>query len=185
MYSIKDERILFQDLFTVAEAQITQHGNTFRRVAIKKQNAAAVLVYNKDEDSVILTRQLRYPIVAEHPGLLDEIPAGKIDAGETAIETAFREVEEEVGYKVLPENMELVMECYPTPGYSSELFSIYFASVSNNDRVDNGGGIDSENEFIQVISIKRAEFCEQIKRAEYRDGKTYLAALMLMLKGKL
>lgn len=185
MYSIQDERILFQDLFTIVEAQITQHNSTFRRIAIKKENAAAVLVYNKDEDSILLTRQLRYPIVADHPGLLDEIPAGKIDAGESALETAFREVREEIGYQVLPENMELVMECYPTPGYSSELFSIYYAMVTNEDKMGFGGGIDSENEFIQVISVKRPEFLEKIKNGEYLDAKTYLAALMLMLKGKL
>ncbi len=180
MYKILSEKTIFDDLFQIKEAQISQQGKHFRRICIKKEDAAAVLIWNQDNDKIVLTNQLRYPILPEHANGLLEIPAGKVDKGESPLQTAIREAEEEVGYFVKEENIQLILTCYPTPGYSSELFYIYFAKVRNEDKLNNGGGIDSENEYIDVVEINRNEFLTQIRNGLLRDGKTYLAALHLM-----
>ena len=182
MYKITGEKEIFKDLFTIEEATITQQGQNFRRVRIKKENAVAVLVFNTETNKIILTRQLRYPIAAQHPEPLLEILAGRIDAGEAPLQTAFRETEEEIGYKVKPENIQLLFSCFPTPGYSSELFHIYYATVTNADKLNNGGGLESENEFIEVVEMDKDDFYSKVKKGELKDGKTYLAALFVLNK---
>ncbi len=184
MYSIINEKTLFNDLFSIQDAEITQHGKTFRRVKIKKENAVAVLVLNKESNKILLTKQFRYPIAMEHPKPLLEILAGKIDANELPLESALREAEEEIGYLIKPENIQLLFSCFPTPGYSSELFYIYYATVTNADKVNAGGGIDTENEFIEVVEMDSEEFYSQIKNGLLKDAKTYLAALFLLSKEK-
>jgi ADP-ribose pyrophosphatase len=182
MYTIANEKQIFKHLFTIEEADISQQGKQFKRVRIKKENAVAVLVLNTDTDKFILTRQLRYPIASQHPEPLLEILAGKIDGNDEPLESALREAEEEIGYQVKPENIELLFSCFPTPGYSSELFYLYYATVSNADKIAGGGGLESENEYIEVVEMDRADFYSQIKNGTIKDGKTYLAALFIMNK---
>ncbi len=181
MYTISNEKTLYKDLFTIQEAEIQQRGKRFRRVKIKKENAVAVLVFNHQSNKIILTKQLRYPIADQHPEPLLEILAGKIDAGEDPLHAALREAKEEIGYTIQPENIHLLLSCYPTPGYSSELFYIYYASVNNADKINSGGGMDSENEFIEVVEMEAEEFYAQVKNGVLKDAKTYLAALYMLI----
>jgi nudix-type nucleoside diphosphatase (YffH/AdpP family) len=185
MYTVAKEKIIFKDIFQIEEAEISQQGQVFRRVKINKENAVAVLVYNVDTNKFILTRQLRYPIASQHPEPLLEILAGRIDYGENALETALRETEEEIGYKVNSNAMQFLFSCYPTPGYSSELFNLYAVKVSNSDKITSGGGLLSENEFIEVVEMSKESFFSQIKNGELKDGKTYLAALYVLLHPEL
>ena len=185
MYKISNEKEIFKTIFSIEEAQITQENRQFSRVRIKKENAVAVLVYNRDSNKIILTRQLRYPIASQHPEPLVEILAGKIDGNDSPVETALRETEEEIGYKLKPENLEFLYTCFPTPGYSSELFHLYYAQVSNADKINGGGGLESENEFIEVVEMDKEKFFAQILSGELKDGKTYLAALFVMLHNKI
>lgn len=180
MYKISNEKEIFKNIFSIEEAQITQQNKQFTRVRIKKENAVAVLVLNTDSNKIILTRQLRYPIASQHPEPLLEIVAGKIDGDDSPVATALREAEEEIGYKVKPENLKFLFTCFPTPGYSSELFHLYYARVSNADKINNGGGLESENEYIEVIEMDKDEFYSQLKSGVLKDGKTYLAGLFIL-----
>ncbi len=180
MYTISNEKTIFKDLFSIEEAEISQQGKQFRRVRVKKENAVAVLVLNVDTNTFILTKQLRYPIAAQHPEPLLEILAGRIDPGEEPEQTAFRETEEEIGYRVQAQHLHFLFSCFPTPGYSSELFYLYFAKVFNSDKITKGGGLESEHEFIEVVEMEKEVFFSQLKKGELKDAKTYLAALFLL-----
>lgn len=78
----------------VRESDGTNEGITYSRFAVNRPNASATLVYNSDEDTVILVRQHRYPVHVK--GGFDshtlEIPAGKVDFNEDPRDAAVREI---------------------------------------------------------------------------------------------
>ncbi len=177
MSSVKDQKIILDDKLIVEEATITSAGETFKRLRVKRENASAVLILNTDTNKVVLTRQFRYPIHDKVKEPILEILAGKIDTGEEPLAAAIREAEEETGYRILPDHIQLLMSCFSTPGYSSENFYIYYATVTHNDKVSKGGGLPSENERIKVIEMEVDEFIDLIKNGQIKDAKTYIAGL--------
>jgi len=182
MYTIENEREIFNDIFVVEDATIHFKKSHFRRLRIKKQAAVAGLVLNTDTNKFILTSQFRYPIAEQHPEPFLEILAGVIDENELPDVAAIREAEEEIGYKIKPSNLQFLYSCYPTPGYSSELFYLYFATVSDADKVSNGGGLQSEHENIELVELEKGDFYNQLKEGKLKDGKTYLAGLYHLLR---
>jgi ADP-ribose pyrophosphatase len=168
MHKILNEKIILNDKLIIEKAEISDGKNTFSKLRVNRPEAAAVLVFNTDTQCMILTRQFRYAIsdTAKEPIL--EIVAGKVDPGETALQAAFRETEEEIGYRVQPNNMKLLVSCYVSPGYTSEIFHIYYATVTNSD---------SENESIEVVEMPQEEFDSKIKEGGFDDSKTYIAGM--------
>ncbi|MBK9798325.1 MAG: NUDIX hydrolase [Bacteroidetes bacterium] len=181
MYTIENEREIFNDIFIIEDATIHYKNSHFRRLRINKQAAVAVLVLNSDTNKFILTKQFRYPIAAQHPEPFLEILAGVIDPNESPEVAALREAEEEIGYRIKPSNLQFLYSCYPTPGYSSELFHLYFATVTEVDKVSNGGGLQSEHENIELVEIEKEKFYTLLKEGKLKDGKTYLAGLYHLL----
>jgi ADP-ribose pyrophosphatase len=105
-----------------------------------------------------------------------EIVAGKMDEGENPADTAIREVEEEVGFKIQPGNLHFQSSFYPSPGYSSEKIHLFSAIVRDEDKVSEGGGLDGEHEDIDIHSIPVKEFFDMWGRGELVDGKTLAGA---------
>ena len=83
-------------------------------VAVVHHRPAVVLIPMQDTDHVILVRQYRHSVRRE----LWELPAGSVDAGETAESAAVRECEEEI--RLVPDRVERICALYPTPGYCDE-----------------------------------------------------------------
>ena len=175
---IRQEKIVFDDKLVLQEGQITdEHNNTYTRLRINRQDASAVLLFNTDSSKVILTRQFRYPVAAHSNENLLEILAGKVDPGEAPLDTAIREAEEETGYKISPPNIRFLLSCFVSPGYSTERYHLYYATVTNADRQSQGGGLASENESIQLVELEVEEFRKQINNGQIQDAKTILAGL--------
>lgn len=178
-YTILKEKTVFDEALKIQEATI-QRGNEepYKKLKLKREDAVAVLIFNTDSEEFILTRQFRYPIAGVVKEQIIEIVAGKIDEGESPMETAIREVEEEVGYRIFESTAHLLVSCFASPGYSSECFYIYFATVTHADKTAEGGGLEDENEHIETVKIGKQEFKEMIANGSFRDAKTYLAALL-------
>ncbi len=142
----------------------TSNGQLIQREQFETPNSIAVLVHHQKEQKVILVRQFR--LGPEKPLL--EIVAGKIEEKDLDIEiTAKREVLEEVGYKV--DELELLHSFYPTPGPITEHMTLFYAKVS--EKVSKGGGLESENEEIDVVEMDEADFLAY----EFHDAKSLLA----------
>ncbi|MES2139707.1 MAG: NUDIX hydrolase [Bacteroidota bacterium] len=183
MFKILKENIIFNDLLIIEKAEISdEHDNNFSRLRLKRQDASAVLILNTETDKIILTKQFRYAISSKIKEQILEIVAGKIDEGEKPLQAAIREVEEEVGYRIKPENIQLLVSCFASPGYSSECFYIYYATVTNVDKISEGGGLETENEYISVVELSSVEFKSLIKTGNIKDAKTYIAGLYLALQ---
>lgn len=177
---IENEKEVFKGKLTIEEATIRRGEETFTRERLKREDAVAVLLLNTDTNKLILTRQFRYPLAEKEEQHLLEIVAGKIDKGEEPQQTALRETEEEVGYRVPPEKMRFLLSCYSSPGYTTEKFYLYYAKVTNSDRVGKGGGLENENEHIQVVEMDLSEFIVLLRSAQVKDAKTWIAALYLL-----
>jgi nudix-type nucleoside diphosphatase (YffH/AdpP family) len=137
-------------------------------------NGATVLLYNRENNHVLLTRQFRIPsFVNNHPtGMLIEACAGIVEENEDPTEGIIREIEEETGYKV--EHAKKIFELYSTPGSVAEMIHYYVAEYSSDQKVGNGGGLEEESEDIEVIEMSFEEAFIKIQSGEIKDAKTVI-----------
>jgi ADP-ribose pyrophosphatase len=179
--TILNEKKLLDRSLVIREAEISNGKKTFRRLGVDREDAVAVLILNTDSNKVILTKQFRYPITFKTAETIFEIVAGKVDKDENPFDTAIRETEEETGYRLKKENVRFLLSCFSTPGYSGERFFIYYATVTDADKISEGGGKEDENEDIEIIEMDRDEFDKLIRTEAIHDAKTYIAGLYLLL----
>jgi ADP-ribose pyrophosphatase len=159
----------------MAEIRVINPDGTFKhraqRERLVRPDSAAVLVYHKPREEFIFTRQFRYPISDGEPRHILEIPAGGIDESETEKEAAVREVKEEIGYRC--EKLDFIAAVYSSPGTSSERIYIYFAEVDDRDVLQEGGGLDEENEDIYLDCLSVEELRNNL--SQIRDAKSLIA----------
>ncbi len=187
-YTILDKETLFDDFFKVEKIRLNH--DTFeggqltevQRYHLRRPDAAAIILENVDTNKVILIEQFRYAAsqVNHRKGWAIEIIAGIIEAGETAESTAAREALEEAGYSVT--NLEFIMKYLTSIGVSNEMVYLYYAQVSEKDRIGKGGGLEQESEDIKVIEKTMTELSEGIATGQIMDSKTIIAAQWLMQK---
>lgn len=152
------------------------------REAYDRGNGAAILLYNLEKRSLILTRQFRLPtyLNGNDTGYLMEVCAGLLD--ERHPEEAIRkEAEEETGYRL--SQLEKVFELYMSPGSVTEIIHFYLAPYREEMRVSQGGGLQKEQEHIEVVEIPFDQAFEMIERGEIRDAKTIILIQHLKLRG--
>jgi ADP-ribose pyrophosphatase len=101
-------------------------GNGAIREVVEHSGGSCVLC--EKDGKILLVKQFRYPYKEE----LLELPAGKLNPGETPEQTAIRELEEEGGIKA--EKVEKLFDIYPTPAYTNEIIRIY--TSRQNDCTD-------------------------------------------------
>lgn len=177
MATVSDSHRVFKGKLTIEEATISNNSEAFQKQRVSREDAAAVLLLNTDTNKIILTRQFRYPIHDKTEALILEIIAGKLDQDEEPMQAAIREAKEETGYRIRQENIQFLMSCFSTPGYSSECFYIYYATVTDADKLEEGGGLKEEHESIECVELDAVEFVRLLKDAKLRDAKTYIAGL--------
>lgn len=142
----------------------TKKGKEIKREVMRRKNAVAALVFNTQTEKYVFVSQWR-PGVA---GDIVEIPAGVLDhAGEDPRDAMIREIEEEIGYGV--DKITLIDEGFVSPGGTTEMISVYFAEVS--DQVGQGGGVEGEDEEIDIVEMTRKEMLN----TRFKDFKTIIA----------
>lgn len=144
------------------------------RESYDRGNGTSILLYNKQKGTIILTKQFRMPAYAndKNDGMSIEVCAGAIDKNEPPEICIIREVEEEVGYKI--ESATKVLESYMSPGAVTEKMYSFIAEYSDTMKVNDGGGVASENEEIEVLEIPFIKAIKMIKRGEIKDAKTIM-----------
>lgn len=152
------------------------------REVYDRGHGAAVLLYNKETDAIILTRQFRLPaLLGGHPdGMLLEAPAGLLDDDDPA--TAIRrEAEEETGYRIT--DVREVFSAIMSPGSVTERLHFFIAECTAADRVGAGGGHKGEGEDIEVLEVRLEDALAMVERGEIIDAKTILLLYHAALKG--
>ena len=142
------------------------------REVYDRGNGATILLYDPKRDLVVLVRQFRMPAyMNETDGLLIETPAGLLD-GEHPEEAIRREAIEETGYQV--RDVRFLFKCFMSPGAVTELIHFYAAIIDVEDRVSEGGGLEEENEDIEVLEIPLSQALTMVESGEILDGKTIM-----------
>ena len=143
------------------------------REAYDRGNGATVLLYNRKKRTVILIRQFRMPsyLNGNRDGLLIETCAGLLD-GDDPETCVLKEAEEETGIR--PRKAQKVFESYMSPGAVTEIIHFYVAEYSDADRVGSGGGLDSEQEDIEVLEVPFEKALDMISDGTIRDAKTIM-----------
>lgn len=182
------EKIIARDWSTLKKLSYEYQTNSgdwevHTREAYDRGDGATILLYNPSKQTVILTRQFRIPtFLNKNPdGHLIEACAGKLD--EEAEACVRREALEETGYKI--EKVEKVFEAYMSPGSVTELIHFFTAAVSDDMKVSTGGGVDHEQENIEVLELPFEQALVMIKKGEIKDAKTIMLLQHAALSGLL
>ena len=151
------------------------------REAYDRGNGATILLYNKAKQTVILTRQFRMPtyVNGNSDGMLIETCAGLLDK-DNPEDCIRKETEEETGYKVT--DVRKVFEVYMSPGSVTEMLYFFIAEYADNMKVNEGGGIEHEEEHIEVLEIEFQHALDMIENGEIKDAKTIMLLHYLRLK---
>jgi len=161
LFSVYEERAVDGDGFEIFRAIIHHPGS-------------AVMMAVDDRKRVLLVRQYRMPARK----FLWELPAGKLDPGESALTAAKRELEEETGYRA--KKWKKLVKFYPSPGYVGEHMTIFLATD-----LTAGEAKPMEDEKIQTRWFTGKEIAEGIRSGKIIDGKTMIGYLnwKYLLKG--
>ena len=151
----------------------TIEGRKVKREMIEHRGAAAMLAFD-EEEKVILVKQHRFP-----HGYVLEIPAGTLEKKEEPIKCAFRELEEETGYRA--KKMVPLITYYPSIGYNTEVIHCFVASGLKKMadlKLD-------EDEILSVVKMDLKKLLKSIKSGKIQDSKTICAVLTYAVKKKL
>ena len=148
-------------------------------------SGAAVILYNRERRTVVLTRQFRLGARLSEPvggsdGFLLEAAAGILDDDAPPEERARIEAREETGYEV--ERLEPVMQLYPSPGSLTERLHLFAAEYDPARRCGPGGGKPEEGEDIEVVELAFDDALAMVDTGAIVDAKTVLLLLHLERK---
>ncbi len=145
-------------------------------------DGAAILLYNREMKTVILTRQFRIPtyVNGNDDGMMVEVCAGLLD-GLSPEECIKKEALEETGYKI--NEVQQVMVTFMCPGSVTQKLYLFVAAYDNQMKVERGGGALDETENIEVLEYKFTEALEMISKGDIKDAKSVLLLQHAALTG--
>jgi ADP-ribose diphosphatase len=163
---LESEKIYKGAIFDVERDRLRDESGLeiIREVVRHPGGAGALPVF--DDGRVALVKQYRHPARRE----LLEIPAGKIEHGETPEICAAREVEQETGFR--PGRVEKLLEFYSTPGFCEEKLYVYVAT----ELTPSAQALDHD-EFVEVVYLPFAEAVKMAECGDIEDSKTIIGLL--------
>ncbi|MBA3894706.1 MAG: NUDIX hydrolase [Gemmatimonadales bacterium] len=139
---------------------------------LRHPGAAAVVPFldpPRDRDPrVVLIRQFRHAA----DGFIWEVPAGRLDSGESPEHCARRELEEETGMRAA--RLERLTTIYTTPGFTDERIHLFLA-----EELEPGAEHREADEFMELHTLRWSEVLRLVEQGEIVDGKTLVALLFV------
>jgi ADP-ribose pyrophosphatase len=171
MSSLKETKISSEQKFSgrLIDLYLDQvelpNGETTTREWIDHPGAVCLIPILPD-GKICLIRQFRYGPGEE----FIEIPAGKLDAGEAPLDCAYRELEEETGYRT--NKLTFLTNIYPAIGFSNEKMWMYLAEnlVASTNNLD-------KDEFLELLPTPLDEALEWVWSGKITDVKTIIGIL--------
>ncbi|GAB2662953.1 GDP-mannose pyrophosphatase NudK [Flavihumibacter cheonanensis] len=152
------------------------------REVYDRGNGATILLYNKEQQTVVLTRQFRLPsfVNGNESGMLIEACAGLLD-DDNPEDCIRRETEEETGYKISA--VQKIFEAYMSPGSVTEILHFFIATYTKEMKLSDGGGAQHEEENIEVLELPFTETLQMIETGAIKDAKTIMLLQYIRLNG--
>ncbi|MBV4368015.1 GDP-mannose pyrophosphatase NudK [Erwinia phyllosphaerae] len=160
----------------------TKNGETIRhkREVYDRGDGATILLYHRQKNSVILTRQFRIAtwLNGNDSGLLIEACAGLLD-NDSPEECIRKEAIEETGYQV--GKVEKLYDLYMSPGGVTERLHFFAAEYDDALRATAGGGVGDED--IDVMEVTFPQAWAMVKDGRIKDCKTVMLLQHALLEG--
>ena len=139
---------------------------------LRHPGASAVVPFldppREADPRVVLIRQFRHAA----DGFIWEVPAGRLDAGESPETCARRELEEETGMRAL--RLERLTTIHTTPGFTDERIYLFLA-----EGLEPGAEHREADEFMELHTLRWSEVLRLVERGEIVDGKTLVSLLFV------
>ncbi len=134
------------------EVKFIQDGKEQIKEVVKALDVVKILIYHKDKDAFVITKQFRPLVYVNHPdaAFRYELCGGRCDKELTTKEIAIEEVFEETGYKV--DDLEKI-----TTLYAGGKMTLYYVEVDDSMLVNLGGGVDDEMIDVIYLPISKAK----------------------------
>ena len=163
---VVDEKTVFETkIFVVKEVSLEKSdGTTVVHHVIRFSRTVSVLPITPD-GRIVLERQFRSAV----GGWVTEVPAGKVDAGESLEETVRREIEEEIGYHVI--TCRELFSGWVSCGYTDE-YMHYFLAIVEPLTEGKRKRFPDHDEEIETLTVTLEDACAMIERREIVDAKT-------------
>jgi ADP-ribose pyrophosphatase len=161
MKVISSKELLRNKLFTVVDEVATDPSGFQIHRSIVRHPGSAVMMAVDDRQRVLLVKQFRLPAERD----LWELPAGRIDPGETPLQAAKRELREETGYSA--KNWTKLVTFWASPGYVDEKMNVFLATGLHE-----GEQQPMEDERIEIRWFSRKELHDSINAGKIQDAKT-------------
>lgn len=142
-----------------------ENGNTAMREVVGHPGGVCIAAVTENRE-LLFVEQFRYP----YKEVILELPAGKLEKGQTPLENGKRELLEETG--AIGREYMTLGKVYPSPGYCGEIIHLYFCKV---DHFENQN--PDEDEFLDVKKIPVDKAVEMVMNGELADAKTQIAVL--------
>jgi len=181
--NVYEKKRVFDEFFKIDEAKLQYErfdGSmtpVLARLCFERGDSVAAVLFNTEENHVVLVEQFRYPAFEKGPGWIIELVAGMIAPGEIPEATMRQELLEETGYRA--GNLEHIGTFYLSPGGSSERIVLFYAEVTNADRIGRGGGLPAEGEDIRLVHLSLKEVEQKLSARQIVDAKTIIGLMWL------
>jgi len=143
------------------------NGHTTIYGVVESGDCVGVLPF-LDDDRVVMVRQYRYVFGEDHRW---EMPTGGVKAGESFLEAARRELQEEVGYNA--KELQYVNTFFPSKSIMHEIAHLYFGHGLTRVQA-----IPDETEFMEVADFPFKNVLQMVLDSEIRDSMTVVAVLL-------
>jgi ADP-ribose pyrophosphatase len=164
MKLIESKEVYGCKLFKVTEDKAVDPKSNFEIArSIVRHPGSAVMLAMDDKKRILLVRQYRLP-AGKH---LWELPAGKVDQGETPLQAAKRELAEETGYRA--KKWRKLASYFASPGFVQEKMTLFLAT-----ELTAGDATPMDDERIEARWFPRKELHQMIQAGRIEDGKTII-----------
>ena len=163
MKLVQSKELLKTSIFRVTEDHaVDPEGFQIKRAIIQHEGSAVMMPVD-EKGRILLVKQYRLPARQ----YLWELPAGRLDPGETPLKAAKRELGEETGLKA--KKWTKLAFFYPSPGFLAENMTIFLA-----EDLKQGDAKPMEDERIETHWYKPKQIDEMIRAGKIQDGKTMI-----------
>lgn len=178
---LSNKRYLLKEV-TVNYTETNGEKHTTTREVYERGDAAAAVLYNQATGMIVLLNQFRLPtfLNGNPGGILKEICAGMLD-GETPEVCIRREIKEETGYVI--KDVHAAGEIYVSPAGCTERIYLFTAPYTPDMKTASGGGLQEEQEFIEIEEVPYEEALQLIATGGIRDAKTIALLYHLRVHG--
>ncbi len=146
------------------------NGKTATREYMDHPGAVGVVPF-LDERTVVMVRQYRHPVRE----VTLELPAGKLDRGESPLSCVRRELDEETGYKA--RRIAPLLRYWPTPAFANEVLHMYVAEGLTPGRMHT-----DDDEFLRCVTVPFERAVAMALDGRIKDSKTVIGLLACLAR---